>query len=804
MTSIKDTATVLEKINDKLKRYFNIQITEATKQQLYNACAAVVRDILLEKRNAFSHRRHLKNGKRVYYICMEFLLGQSLKTNLFNLQLTDVFREAVAPYAALEDLYDMEPDAGLGNGGLGRLAACFMDSLASLDYPAMGYTIRYDYGLFKQKVVDGWQTEIPDNWLPGGEVWMVQRQDSAVTVRMGGKVDYIWRDGHMLPVYKDCDEIIAMPYEMIISGYGDGASVLRMWSAKSNRVFDMKSFSTGDYARVMQMQNEAELISKVLYPSDDHAEGKTLRLKQQYFLVSASLQNILADHMRRWKDIRRLPELAAIHINDTHPALCVPELMRLLMDEHGLGWDEAWDIVTKTMAYTNHTVMAEALEEWDQSRVKMLLPRVYDIILEIDKRHNQHLRSKYPGDENKIKTSAILYYNKVRMANLAIVGSHAVNGVSALHSDIIKNTIFHDFYLDTPEKFTNVTNGIAYRRWLCQSNPELSALIAELIGDKFVKHAEELDKLCKFAKDKSVLEKLGEIKLTKKKQFADYVYKKSGLVIDPSSRFDVQAKRIHEYKRQLLNALKIIALINDIKANPNKEVTPQTFIFAGKAASGYYVAKQIIELVCALSKEVAGDARLKDKINVVFLEDYCVTMSEKMMPASEVSEQISLAGKEASGTGNMKFMLNGALTLGTLDGANVEMAQAVGDDNIFIFGLTAAEVEERWHRGYNSTELYQNHPVIKGIIDTLNGSVGGKNFSHIAQYLLTRSPVADPYMCLADFDAYMRAHEKMDETYRKPSEWNAKSLVNIGKSGRFSADRSIEEYAKNIWGLKKI
>ena len=804
MTSIKDTATVLEKINDKLKRYFNIQITEATKQQLYNACAAVVRDILLEKRNAFSHRRHLKNGKRVYYICMEFLLGQSLKTNLFNLQLTDVFREAVAPYAALEDLYDMEPDAGLGNGGLGRLAACFMDSLASLDYPAMGYTIRYDYGLFKQKVVDGWQTEIPDNWLPGGEVWMVQRQDSAVTVRMGGKVDYIWRDGHMLPVYKDCDEIIAMPYEMIISGYGDGASVLRMWSAKSNRVFDMKSFSTGDYARVMQMQNEAELISKVLYPSDDHAEGKTLRLKQQYFLVSASLQNILADHMRRWKDIRRLPELAAIHINDTHPALCVPELMRLLMDEHGLGWDEAWDIVTKTMAYTNHTVMAEALEEWDQSRVKMLLPRVYDIILEIDKRHNQHLRSKYPGDENKIKTSAILYYNKVRMANLTIVGSHAVNGVSALHSDIIKNTIFHDFYLDTPEKFTNVTNGIAYRRWLCQSNPELSALIADLIGDKFVKHAEELDKLCKFAKDKSVLEKLGEIKLTKKKQFADYVYKKSGFVIDPSSRFDVQAKRIHEYKRQLLNALKIIALINDIKANPNKEVTPQTFIFAGKAASGYYVAKQIIELVCALSKEVAGDARLKDKINVVFLEDYCVTMSEKMMPASEVSEQISLAGKEASGTGNMKFMLNGALTLGTLDGANVEMAQAVGDDNIFIFGLTAAEVEERWHRGYNSTELYQNHPVIKGIIDTLNGSVCGKNFSHIAQYLLTRSPVADPYMCLADFDAYMRAHEKMDETYRKPSEWNAKSLVNIGKSGRFSADRSIEEYAKNIWGLKKI
>ncbi len=804
MASNKDTAVVLEKINDKLKRYFNVEAAEATKEQLYNACAAVVRDILLEKRNTFSHNRHVKNGKRVYYICMEFLLGQSLKTNLFNLGLADAFSSALAPYATLEDLYDIEPDAGLGNGGLGRLAACFMDSLASLDYPAMGYTIRYEYGLFKQRVVDGWQTEIPDNWLPGGEAWMVQRQDRAITVRMGGKVEYVWQDGHMQPVYKDCDEIIAMPYEMIISGYGNGASVLRMWSAKSSRVFDMKSFGTGDYARVMQMQSEAELISKVLYPSDDHAEGKTLRLKQQYFLVSASLQNIIEDHIRRWKDIKRLPELAAIHINDTHPALCVPELMRLLMDEHRLGWDEAWDIVTKVMAYTNHTVMAEALEEWDQSRVKMLLPRIYDIILEIDKRHNEHLRSKYPGDENKIKTSAVLYYNKVRMANLAIVGSHAVNGVSALHSDIIKNTIFHDFYLDTPEKFTNVTNGIAYRRWLCQSNPELSALITDLIGDKFIKHAEELDKLCKFVKDKSILNRLAEIKLAKKQQFADYIYKRSGQVIDPSSRFDVQAKRIHEYKRQLLNALKIIALINDIRANPEKEVTPQTFIFAGKAASGYYVAKQIIELVCALSKEVESDPKLKDKINVVFLEDYCVTMSEKMMPASEVSEQISLAGKEASGTGNMKFMLNGALTIGTLDGANVEMAKAVGDSNIFIFGLTAAEVERLWKKGYNSTELYQSSAVIKGVIDTLNGSIGGKNFSHIAQYLLTQSPVADPYMCLADFDAYIAVHEKMDKVYRDPSSWNAKALVNIGKAGRFSADRSIEEYAKNIWGLKKV
>ena len=448
--------------------------------------------------------------------------------------------------------------------------------------------------------------------------------------------------------------------------------------------------------------------------------------------------------------------------------------------------------------------MAEALEEWDQSRVQMLLPRIYDIILEIDRRHNEHLRSKYHGDESKIKTSAILYYNKVRMANLSIVGSHSVNGVSALHSNIIKDTIFKDFYLDTPEKFTNVTNGIAYRRWLCQSNPQLSDLIAELIGDGFVKDASQLEQLKKYTTDKTVLKRLGEIKLNNKVDFANYVYKRNGISIDPASRFDVQAKRIHEYKRQLLNVLKIIALINDIRNNPDKKVSPQTFIFAGKAAPGYYMAKQIIQIICALEREIDADPKLKQKINVVFLEDYCVTMSEKLMPASEVSQQISLAGKEASGTGNMKFMLNGALTVGTLDGANVEMAEAVGKDNIFIFGMTASQVEDLWHQGYNSTYLYNQNPTIKGIIDSLNGTIGGENFSHIAQYLLTRSPVADPYMCLADFDSYMDAHRNMDALYQKPQQWNKRSLINISKAGRFSADRSIEEYAKNIWNLKKV
>lgn len=804
MAATKDNLTIQEQINDKLKRYFNITLNEATKNQLYYASASVVRDFLLTKRNEFSHRRHLKKGKRVYYLCMEFLLGQSLKTNLFNLQLTDSFREALAPYVKLEELFDLEPDAGLGNGGLGRLAACFMDSLAALSYPAMGYSIRYEYGLFKQKIIDGWQTEFPDNWLPGGDVWMVQRQDGAVRVKMGGSVSYDMVDGKFVPIYKDCDEIIAMPYEMIISGYGDGASILRLWSAKSSRSFDMKSFGSGDYARVMQMQSEAELISKVLYPADNHSEGKTLRLKQQYFLVSASIQNIINDHMRRWKDIRKLPDMAAIHINDTHPALCIPELMRILMDEHGLGWDEAFDIVTKTVAYTNHTVMAEALEEWDQSRVKMLLPRIYDIILELDRRHNEHLRQRFGNDEGKIKSCAILYYNKVRMANLSIVGSHNVNGVSALHTEIIKNTVFKDFYLDTPEKFINVTNGIAYRRWLCQSNTRLSALLKDIIGDKFYKSADELKKLEKFVNDKTVLEKLSDIKLANKIDFADFVYKRNGIVIDPNTRFDVQAKRIHEYKRQLLNALKIIAIMNKLRDDPDADITPQTFIFAGKAAPGYYVAKQLIQLICALSREIDQNPRLKEKINVVFLEDYCVTVAEKMMPASEVSQQISMAGKEASGTGNMKFMINGALTIGTLDGANVEMTEAVGDDNIFIFGLKADEVENLWKSGYNSTHYYNHNDVLRGVIERLNGNIGGQNFSHIAQYLMTRSPIADPYMCLADFDSYMNIHGKMDSVYRNKLDWNAKSLVNIARAGRFSADRSIEEYAKNIWHLKKI
>jgi len=804
MAHIKDTLTAQEKINDKLKRYFNVTLGEANKEQLYNACVGVVRDELLTKRQDFTQKRMKKRGKRVYYLCMEFLLGQSLKTSLFNLKLDQIFSEALKPYVNIEDLYDIEPDAGLGNGGLGRLAACFLDGLAAQNYPAMGYTIRYDYGLFKQRIVDGWQTELPDNWLPGGEPWMIQRKDHSATVRFNGRVEYHWVDGHMKPVYIDCDEILAMPYEMIISGYGDGASTLRMWSAKTKREFDIKTFGTGDYTRVMRLQSEAELISKVLYPADHHLEGKTLRLKQEYFLVSASVQNIIADHLRRWGDLHTLPDMAAIHINDTHPALCIPELMRILMDEHDFGWDEAFDIVTRTVAYTNHTVMAEALEEWDQNLVKTLLPRIYDIILELDNRHNAHLRNKFNGDERKVQSCAILYYNKVRMANLSIVGSHHVNGVSALHSDILKDTLFNDFYQDTPEKFTNVTNGIAYRRWLCQSNPELNDLIKELIGERFMSKASELSKLKKFTKDNTVLERLAQIKYNNKVEFANYLYKRNGIVIDPQTRFDVQAKRIHEYKRQLLNALKVIALMNEIRHNPNKEVTPQTFIFAGKAASGYYVAKQLIQLVCALSREIESDPLLKGKINCIFLENYAVSVSEKMMPASEVSQQISLAGKEASGTGNMKFMLNGALTIGTLDGANVEMSQEVGMDNIFIFGMTADQVENLWKEGYNSTNLYNQNAIIRGVIDTLNGRIGGENFSHIAQYLLTRSPIADPYMCLADFDSYMQAHEAMDALYKNPTEWNKKSLINISKAGKFAADRSIEEYAKNIWNLKKV
>ena len=806
MSSIteKDAITL---IKGKLSRYFGVTPQEASKEQIYKAVAMCVKDVLLEKRGAFNKKYRAKGGKRVYYLCMEFLLGQSLKNNTYNLSVQDAIDSALKKEfnCSLEELYDIEPDAGLGNGGLGRLAACYMDALATQNYPAMGYSIRYEYGLFKQKIVDGWQMELPDVWLPGGEVWLTQRMDKTFKIKFDGHIEEEWTDKGLITHHYDAKEVEAVAYDMMISGKdSEAVSILRLWKAQNIHDFDMKTFSQGDYMRSMQEDNEAELISKVLYPSDNHFEGKSLRLKQQYFLVSAALQDIISDHKRRYGSLDTLPDKAAIHINDTHPALCIPELMRILIDENGYSWDAAWSIVTRTVAYTNHTVMSEALEKWNEDLIARRLPRIYSILKEINQRFCAEMWNKFPGDWDKIDRMSIFSHGQVKMANLSVVASHTVNGVSALHSEIIKNSIFKDFNDVWPEKFTNVTNGIAHRRWLCQSNSELSELLTDCIGDGFVMDASKLSEFKKFENDEEVLKKLNEIKKTKKLQFCEYAKKVQGVVIDPNSLFDVQAKRMHEYKRQLLNALYIISLYNELNENPNLPVQPKTFIFGAKAAPGYYFAKQIIKLIYALSEDIKKNPKVRDKLNVVYMEDYRVSMAEKLMPATEVSEQISQAGKEASGTGNMKFMINGALTIGTLDGANVEMHEVCGSDNIFIFGLTASEVDMLWKQGYNSTSFYADNKKLEGVIAALNRGFNGQSFSDIAQYLLTGSPVADPYMCLADFGAFCDTHEKVDEVYRDKLLWAKKSLNNIASAGIFASDRSIREYADRIWHLKRI
>ncbi len=804
MMSEKDAGLL---IKSKLSKYFGVSPKEATKEQIYKSVVMCIRDILLEKRSAFNKEYRAKNGKRVYYLCMEFLLGQSLKNNTYNLSIQQVLNNALKNEfdCSLEELYELEPDAGLGNGGLGRLAACFMDALASQDYPAMGYSIRYEYGLFKQKIVDGWQIELPDVWLPGGEVWLTQRMDKTFKVKFDGHIKEYWTENGLKIEHYDAKEVEAVAYDMMISGKDSKAvSILRLWKAQNIRDFDMKTFSQGDYIKSMKEDNEADLISKVLYPSDNHFEGKSLRLKQQYLLVSASLQDIISDHVKKYGDLRSLPEKAAIHINDTHPALCIPELMRILMDEHGFWWDDAWEIVKNTVAYTNHTVMSEALETWSQDLLERRLPRIYMILKEINERFCAKMWQIFPGEWDKINRMSIFAHGQVKMANLSVVGSHTVNGVSALHSEIIKNSIFKDFYQVYPQKFTNVTNGIAHRRWLCQANPELSELLSECIGDGYVMDAQKLIDFKRFESDNCVLERLNQIKKIKKMQFCDFALKKQGVKINPDSVFDVQAKRMHEYKRQLLNALYIISLYNDLKENPNLEMLPKTFIFGAKAAPGYYFAKQIIKLICCLSEDIKKHPKINSKINVVYLEDYCVSMAEKLMPATEVSEQISQAGKEASGTGNMKFMINGALTIGTLDGANVEMQQACGNDNIFIFGLTAEEVDRKWMQGYNSSLYYANNIKLEKVISSLNTGFNGQNFNEIANYLLTGAPVADPYMCLADFGSFCDVHKTVDEVYKDKLIWAKKSLNNIATAGIFASDRSIREYAEKIWGLKQI
>ena len=799
----KKTNPLIEQIKQdfpkKLQALYSVTPEEASDKQVYQVLSSIVVEILASKRQSFINHTHSVGGKQIYYLSMEFLMGRSLKTSLYNLELADDVRAFLKEHTInLDKVYEYEPDAGLGNGGLGRLAACYLDGLATTGFPAMGYSICYEYGIFQQKLEDGWQTELPDNWLPGGSVWLVPKPELSIDIHFEGDLQEYWDNQYHYISHVNYNTVVATPYDMYVSGYGgEGVSVLRLWSAKAPS-FDMKMFNKGDYASALAQNSIANAISKILYPNDNHLEGKSLRLRQQYFLCAASIGDIVNNHMMVYGTLENLADKVAIHINDTHPTLAIPELMRVLLDDCGYGWDKSWDIVTKTFAYTNHTVMAEALEKWDVNLVKHIIPRIFSIIVEINNRYCQSLMERNGGDSAKTTRMSIIKDNQIHMATLCVAASHSVNGVSKLHSEIIKESVFHDEYENTPEKFKNVTNGIAYRRWLYQSNPALTKLLKDTIGPKFIKDGSELEKFRKFENDKDVLNKLLAVKKQAKESFAKYVKKDSGLILNTDSIFDVQVKRLHEYKRQHLNVMNILADYAYLLNNPDAPFTPKTYIFAAKAAPGYYLAKQIIKLIWAISEEIRKNPKISDKLQVVFLENYCVTLSEHLMPAADISEQISLAGTEASGTGNMKLMLNGAITLGTLDGANIEIKEAAGDDNIVIFGMTTPEVNELKARGYDPQHYFKNDGRINEAIERMYHGINGCTFVDVADSLRLR----DPYMVLADFDSYRRAQAYITECYNNKHKWAKMSLNNIAGAGIFSADRAVTEYADNIWFLR--
>jgi len=786
-----------EQITAKLSHFFGVTPEEANYEQFYKAIAMITRDMLRQGRHEFEQRCEESGSKRVYYMCMEFLMGRSLKNTLYNLNLIPVMEEALKDFGIkLDKLYDCEPDAGLGNGGLGRLAACYLDALATDGYLGMGYSILYEYGIFKQKLVDGWQTEMPDFWLPGGEVWLVAREEKSVDVSFEGNVVDRWEDGYHSVDIENAKKVHAVPYDMMVAGKdGKGVSVLRLWSAKSSEI-DMNSFNQGDYLRAMEQNAMAEVISKVLYPADNHPEGKSLRLRQQYFLVSASVQDIINRHLRKYGSLDNLCDKMAIHINDTHPTLAIPELMRLLLDECGYSWDDAWDVVTKVFAYTNHTVMSEALECWSEDLFRRLLPRIYQIVKEIDNRFRSSVWEQ-TRDAGKVERMAVISNGVVRMANLCVACCHSVNGVSALHSEILKDSVFHDFYTLTPDKFCNVTNGIAHRRWLCQANPRLTSMLSDLIGGEFVYNAECLSELAKYKDNPAVLAEIEKIKTANKADFAKRVKAKTGIELDPNSIFDVQVKRLHEYKRQLLCAMRITQLQLMLHDDPDQPFQPRTFLFAAKAAPGYATAKRIIQLLCSLAADVNADPVCRGKLQVYFLPNYRVSAAEMLMPAAQVSEQISTAGKEASGTGNMKLMMNGAVTIGTLDGANVEMFEQLGADNMFLFGLHADEAEALRAAGYDPQAYVRRSPWLGRVLERMSrGYADGESYADLVSSLLYGG---DPYLLLADFDDYAATHERLYAAIADSAARARLSLVNIARSGIFAADRAVREYAERIW-----
>ena len=799
---MKYTKREFEKLlKDKLTSECNVTLDTASADQIYRCLASVTRQIMSDRQKQFQSKVLGQGKKQVYYLCMEFLMGRSLRSSLFNLGLNEVAESVLADAdIKIDTIYDQEPDAGLGNGGLGRLAACYLDGMATDCIPGTGYSILYEYGIFKQKIVDGWQQETADNWLPGGQVWIKSHPDQAQEIRFDGQAIETWEGGFHHVEYENYNSVIAVPNDMYVAGYGsNGVSKLRLWQAKAPS-FDMSSFNAGNYNTAISQSASAELISKILYPNDKHTEGKILRLRQQYFFSAASIADILQNHLNQYGTLDNLPDKVSIQLNDTHPTVAIPEMMRILLDECSYEWDAAFDICRKVFAYTNHTVMSEALEKWNADIFRSTLPRIWQIVCEMDRRCRAELAQAFPGDQGKIDYMAIIGDNQVRTANICAYTCHAINGVSKLHSEIIKDSVFHDYYLFKPNAFKNVTNGIAYRRWLLCSNPGLTHLLEETIGDGFKTDASELKKLEKFVDDKSVQEAAAKVKRENKVIFANYLQKSTGQVIDPDSIFDCQVKRMHEYKRQHLNALNIAAEYLYLKSNPNAEFTPKTYIFGAKAAPGYYMAKQMIRMICKLGKLIDEDPAVRGKLRIVYLEDYCVSLSERLMPASEVSEQISLAGTEASGTGNMKFMLNGAITLGTLDGANVEIADAAGHENEIIFGMLTPEVNALKGMGYHPGAFINGDNTAMAVLDFLEKGWNGENFSEVTSNLRN----ADPYMVMADFKDYRRAQHDLQQLYRDKQKWNHMSLKNIANAGIFSADRSIMDYARDIWGAAPV
>ena len=800
---MKLTKKEFEKIlKDKVVSECGVTLDVASAEQIYRCMAMIVRQIMSDRQKQFQAKTLGEGKKQVYYLCMEFLMGRSLRTSLFNLGLNEVAEQVLADAdIKIDTIYEQEPDAGLGNGGLGRLAACYLDGMATDCIPGTGYSILYEYGIFKQKIVDGWQQETADNWLPGGQVWIKSHPDQAQEIRFDGQAIETWEGGFHHVKYENYNSVIAVPNDMYVAGYGtQGVSKLRLWQAKAPS-FDMSSFNAGNYNTAISQSASAELISKILYPNDNHTEGKILRLRQQYFFSAASVADILGNHLNQYGTLENLPDKIAIQLNDTHPTIAIPEMMRILLDECSYEWDAAFDICRKVFAYTNHTVMSEALEKWNVDIFRSTLPRIWQIVQEMDRRCRADLEKAFPGDQGKINYMAIIGDNQVRMANICAYTCHSINGVSKLHSEIIKDSVFHDYFLYKPKAFKNVTNGIAYRRWLLAANPGLTKLLEDSIGPGFKQDASELKKFEKFADDSAMLDKLAAVKRANKVNFANYLEKATGQVIDPDSIFDCQVKRMHEYKRQQMLALYIIWKYLDIK-NGNRPKHPVTIIFGGKAAPAYTIAQDIIHLILTLSQWIANDPDVAPYLQVVMIENYNVTAAERVIPAADISEQISLASKEASGTSNMKFMLNGALTLCTLDGANVEIAELVGDENIYTFGASSKQVEQLYADGtYNAGALYRK-PGIKLLVDFItNPAFMATGNAERLQRLHDDIKGKDWFMALLDIEEYIQTKERVLADYEDQDAWMRKALINIANAGTFSSDRTISQYNDEIWHL---